>query len=124
MAVFVQRTLICNKCKNTYTDFSGERKLAVLYQNCYFSICEDCTKEVAALMGYTPETLNKELSKIKEVESQEKLEREMCWGDRCRKCEKKFDKSEFSVRVPYEGEPESKFGPVREYDYFHKECYE
>lgn len=78
----------CNRCHQPYKN--TERGMAVLFHHSYFSICPTCTKEVAALMGFTEAELNKQMGLIKEAETENNRKLRIKEGSVCFECHKKF----------------------------------
>ena len=123
MAMFIQKTVECNKCHEPYQTETNEGKMSILFNNTYLSICPKCTDEVVKLMGYTKESINKELARINELISEEKIERELRWGERCRGCKAPFERHHHKHMIRHK-DPYEKIGVVREYDYYHTSCYQ
>ena len=87
----------CNKCHAVYKT-NAPKVMTLMVDNVCLSICPKCTKEVANLMGYTPENITKELAHIKLAETENNKKRAIEWGEVCSKCEKKFVNDEVRVR--------------------------
>lgn len=85
----------CNRCHKTYQN--TERGMAIMYHHAYFSICPACTKEVAAMMGFTEEKLLMEMGRIKEAETENNRLKRIKEGSVCFECHKKFGWTEARV---------------------------
>lgn len=88
----------CNRCHEVYKS-NENRVMSVMVDHTYLSICPKCTKEVAALMGLTPENITKQLSLIKYAETENNRQYDIEHGNVCKKCEKIFNPNEPRVRL-------------------------
>lgn len=102
----------CRRCKAIYQN--NDRKFSVLYGNCYLSVCNKCTAEIADMMGFTKDNLLKELSLIKEAETENNKKRRLENGTVCNKCGNKFAEGDARVREGSSSNIES----------WHLNCYE
>lgn len=72
--------------------------MAVLIDSCYLSICPTCTKEVAAMMGFTPENITKILGGIRRAQTENNRIYNIESGVNCVGCGERFKEGEARVR--------------------------
>ena len=87
----------CNRCHKNYKNHE-HRVMSIVVDHTFLSICPVCTKEIAALMGFTPDEITKHLAMIKYAKTEDNRQYAINHGERCAECEEPFFAEEARIR--------------------------